>query len=65
MAESRYTPPLNAVVAAVVAMLDDNAREFFEERAAIRQFDGKQDRASAELEAMQETLRKFGIPPGG
>lgn len=66
MAANRSSPhptPLNEAVAAIVAMLDDDAREFFEERAAIRQFDGGQDRASAELEAMKETLRKFGIAP--
>lgn len=64
MPASRYTPPLNATVAAIVALLDDDAREFFEERAGVRQFEGKQDRGIAEHEAMLETLHKFGLKPG-
>jgi pentose-5-phosphate-3-epimerase len=32
-------------------MLDDDAREFFEERAAIMEFDGGLKRIEAELEA--------------
>jgi len=30
--------------------------EYYEERAAIREFDGGQDRDAAELDAMKETL---------
>lgn len=64
MTASHYTPPVNTTVAAVVALLDDNAREFFAERAGIRQFEGKQDRCIAEHEALLETLHKFGLTPG-
>lgn len=37
------------------------ARDAFEERAAIRQFDGRQDRATAEREALEEARRPASI----
>lgn len=36
-------------------LFDDEFKEFFEERAAIREFEGGQDRVSAETAAMAET----------
>lgn len=37
-------------------LFDEDAREHFEERAAIREFEGGQSRESAEAAAMAETL---------
>ena len=37
------------------------ARDLYEERAAIREFDGGQDRAEAEAAAWQEAMRAAGI----
>lgn len=37
-------------------MTDDDLLELFAERAAIREYDGGQDRASAEREAILEVL---------
>ena len=36
-------------------------RDLFEERAAIREYDGGQDRAEAEAAAWQEAMRAAGI----
>lgn len=36
--------------------LDDNAREHFEERAAIREYCGGESRDMAEIEALSEVL---------
>ena len=40
---------------------DELARDIFEERAAIRQFDGGQDRETAERAAWSEARRAAGI----
>lgn len=40
---------------------EELARDLFEERAAIREFDGGQDRAMAEREAWAEARRAAGI----
>lgn len=57
MNAAKYTPPLAADVAQWASSLDNNAREHFEERAAIREFDGGLSRRDAERAAMEETLR--------
>lgn len=41
--------------------LPDDWREYYEERAAIREYDGGQAREHAEAEALQETLRAMEI----
>lgn len=51
----KYRPPLDRAVAIWAENLDADAREYFEERAAIREFDGLQPRAQAEAEAKKET----------
>jgi hypothetical protein len=56
MTQSTYPVPLNPDVARWAASLDDNAREFFNERAGIREYDGGLSRADAELEAMNDVL---------
>jgi len=42
----------------LVARLDENMREFFEERAGIREFDGGLQRDHAECLALLDTLRR-------
>ncbi len=51
----KYRPPLDPAVAIWAENLDADAREYFEERAAIREFDGLQPRGQAEAEAKKET----------
>lgn len=60
MSAKRYPPPLDPALARLVNALDDDAAEFFQERAAIRTFDGKQDRAKAEADAWIETQQYIG-----
>lgn len=43
-----YNKPLDATTAIWVETLDDDAREFFEERAGIAEFDGGMSRLNAE-----------------
>lgn len=57
MDKPEYTPPLDPELAALVDALDLNALEFFLERAAIREIDGKQTRQAAEAAAWAETRR--------
>jgi len=52
------TPPLDALVADMVSLLDDNQREEFEERAAIIEFEAKVPRAHAECLALLAVLRR-------
>ena len=59
MSMSPYTAPLDALVATLVARLDANQREMFEERAAIREHDGLQPRVLAEALALLETLSRW------
>ena len=56
MNAAKYNPPLAADVAQWASTLDDTAREHFEERAAIREFDGGLSRRYAERAAMEETI---------
>lgn len=51
--------PIDPDIAAWVLSLDANARELFEERAAIRQYDGGLSRAEAESEARNDVLRRL------
>lgn len=57
MNAAKYTPPLAADVAQWTSSLDEAAREHFEERASIREFDGGQSRRDAERAAMEETIQ--------
>ena len=45
------------------ALMPWEARDYFEERAAIRQFDGMQDKSAAELGAYLETCKRFALFP--
>lgn len=57
MNAAKYTPPLEADVAQWALTLDEAAREHFEERAAIKEFDGGLPRLDAERAAMEETIQ--------
>jgi hypothetical protein len=49
--------PADDTVAALVAALDDNLRELWEERAAVREHDGNQPRELAEAMALLDVVR--------
>jgi hypothetical protein len=49
--------PLDPDIAEWVMDLDANAREMFEERAGIREYEGGLSRSDAESEARQDVLR--------
>lgn len=57
MDNSQYPVAQDQGLAANVAALDEDAREFFEERAAIRQFEGGLSRQEAEAQAYEDVLR--------
>ena len=59
MDAQKYPSPLDADLALRVSRLDANQREFFEERSAIREFDGGQPRLAAELSAWDDTVQHF------
>ena len=50
--------PINLLVADIVATLDPNLREDFEERAAIVEFEANMERAHAECLALIDLLRR-------
>lgn len=52
------TQPLDALVADMCTLLDDNQREEFEERAGIIEFEAKLPRAHAECLALLNVLRR-------
>lgn len=54
MADRTLLTPLE--LAAWLETLDDDAREYFEERAGIIEYDAKKSRAEAEALAYAETL---------
>jgi hypothetical protein len=49
--------PLEPIVDALVARLDDNLREAFEERAGIMQFEAGKSRELAEALALLDVIR--------
>ena len=51
--------------AGVLAVLREDERDRFEERAAIMQFDGEMTREEAERNAMEEASRRFTTVIGG
>lgn len=52
-----YTPTLDSNLAILVNALGDDAREFYEERAGILEYDGGYPRRKAESLAWEETQR--------
>ncbi|MBK6928409.1 MAG: hypothetical protein V9G11_05185 [Bifidobacterium adolescentis] len=51
--------PTNEVVADLVSRLGSGLREAFEERAAIREFDGRITRELAECLALLDVIRQY------
>ena len=62
MAQPHYPEPLDGHVRRIVAWLDTNRREAFEERAAIAQYDGNLDQEHAERLACLDILANFESP---
>lgn len=62
MAQPHYPEPLDGYVRRIVAWLDTNRREAFEERAAIAQYDGNLDQEQAERLACLDILATYGLP---
>ena len=62
MPASHHPVPLDAGVARLVAQLDDNRREAFEERAGILEFDARLPRLEAERQALIQILARLGLP---
>ena len=62
MAQPHYPEPLDGHVRRIVAWLDTNRREAFEERAAIAQYDGNLDQEQAERMACLDILATYGLP---
>ena len=57
MSAPKYTPPLNPLLAQWLAELDEDAMEFFQERAGVREHMGGFTREKAENLAWAETQR--------
>lgn len=56
-----WQPPIDADVARVISKLNHGQREFFEERAAILEFDAGLPRDEAEREALAQTREFYGL----
>lgn len=52
-----YLKPLDPHIAKQVEELDEDAKEFYQERAGIREFTAGQSRNEAESGAWEDTLR--------
>lgn len=55
--------PINVMLRAWYRALSQDQREFFDERAAIIEFDGKIPRDDAEQQAVAQTAAHFNLPP--
>lgn len=55
--------PQHPIVAELYASLNENEREFYEERAGVLEFEANLDRPLAEALAMLEAIRRYGWPP--
>lgn len=62
MAQHHYPESLDGHVRRIVAWLDTDRREAFEERAAIVQYDGNVGREQAERLACLDILANHGLP---
>ena len=60
----KYTRPLRPDVAQWADGLDDDAREWFEERAAVIEFEAGKSRVHAESMALQEVVAHLGQEAG-
>jgi len=62
MIPSNHPVPLDAGVARLVALLDEDRYEWFAERAGVLEFDARIARIDAERQALIQTLARYGIP---
>lgn len=62
MIPSNHPVPLDAGVAKVVALLDEDRYEWFAERAGILEFEARLPRIDAERQALIQTLARYGFP---
>ncbi len=62
MIPSNHPIPLDAGVARLVTLLDDDRYEWFAERAGILEFDARLPRIDAERRALIQTLARYGFP---
>ena len=63
MNQKPHPEPLSQAVKQFVETLDSNAREYFEERAAIAEFEAGMSRADAEQFALEQTQAHFKLAP--
>ena len=52
-------PPIHPKAKEFVLKLNDEQREYFEERAAIYEFEGGLDKENAELKAVEAVLKQW------
>ena len=62
MIPSNHPVPLDAGVARLVALLDDDRYEWFAERAGVLEFDARMAQIDAERQALIQTLARYGFP---
>lgn len=62
MIPSNHPIPLDAGVARLVALLDEDRYEWFSERAGVLEFDARICRIDAERQALIQTLARYGFP---
>ncbi len=62
MIPSNHPIPLDAGVARLVALLDEDRYEWFAERAGILEFEARLSRIDAERQALIQTLARYGFP---
>jgi hypothetical protein len=60
---SHQSPSQRPIVSDMVSVLNDDLRDFYEERAGILEFDGNNDRSLAEALALLEIAKLYGWPP--
>lgn len=61
MIPTNHPVPLDAGVARLVALLDEDRYEFFAERAGVLEFDARMARIDAERQALIQTLARYGF----
>lgn len=62
MIPTNHPIPLDAGVARLVALLDEDRYEFFAERAGVLEHDDRIIRVDAERQALIQTLARYGFP---
>lgn len=62
MIPTNHPVPLDAGVARLVALLDEDRYEFFAERAGALEYDAHMVRIDAERQALIQTLARYGFP---